>query len=204
MPLASLVGWGGAAVGTLTTLTQAVRVRRVGADGVSATTWSFFTLLSGFWLAYGVAVRSNEIVVAAAVGAPVLVGMLAQLDPAARRRGLARAALAVGLVAWLPAGLLGWNAGLLGVGGLIVATRLPQLVQLVRARHARGVSTWSWALGSASLCLWLAYYVATSRADAAATMAMALCANLAIVALALARHRVAARRVAPPPALAVA
>jgi uncharacterized protein with PQ loop repeat len=85
--------------------------------------------------------------------------------------------------------LFGWNAGLLGIGVLVVATRAPQLAQLFRARHAEGVSATSWLLGATSVSLWLVYYVATSRTAAAITMAAALVANLSIVMLAVARHR---------------
>ena len=73
----------------------------------------------------------------------------------------------------------------------MVATRMPQLVELVRVRHARGVSTASWLLGSLSVSMWLCYYAASSMTAAAASMGLALVANLAIVALALYRHRTA-------------
>jgi uncharacterized protein with PQ loop repeat len=95
MPLASLVGWGGATAGTLTTVAQAVRIRRLGTDGVNATTWSLFALMSVFWLAYGIASHSAQIVAASLVGAPFLVGLLWMLDREARVRGLGRAVLAV-------------------------------------------------------------------------------------------------------------
>jgi len=189
MPLAALVGWGGVTVGTFTTVAQAVRVRRLGAEGVNATTWSLFTLMSLFWLAYGLAVRSPEIVTASIIGVPFLLGLLWMLDPATRWRGLGRAAVAVVATTWVPTALLGWNAGLLGIGVLVVATRALQLAQVVRAHHARGVSTASWLLGAASIALWLAYYVATSRTATAVTMGFALLANLSIVALSVARHR---------------
>jgi uncharacterized protein with PQ loop repeat len=205
MPIASIVGWGGGLVGTLTVIAQAARVRRVGADGVNATTWSLFTLMSAFWLAYGVATSSIEIVAASLAGVPFLVWLLCMLDWAERRRGLGRAAVAVAVTTWLPAALLGWNAGLLGIGVLVVATRLPQLAQLIRAHHARGVSTGSWLLGATSVAMWLTYYVATSRTAAAVTMGAALLTNVSIVAMAYARHRTT--RCAPalrPVALATA
>ncbi|HEY8081101.1 MAG TPA: hypothetical protein VIE15_03345 [Acidimicrobiales bacterium] len=189
MPLASIVGWSGVAVGTATTLAQLVRVRQRGTDGVNATTWSLFTLMSAFWLSYGLAASSLEVIVANVVGAPFLIALLARLDGDARRRGLAQGLAAVTVTTWLPMALFGWNAGLVGVGVLIVATRLPQLVRLLRASHARGVSTASWALGSLNVALWLAYYASSSMPAAAASMIFALVANVSIVLLAVARHR---------------
>jgi len=152
--------------------------------------------MSAFWLSYGLAVGSAEVVVGSLVGAPFLVWLLCMLDAAERRRGLAGAAAAIAVTTWLPAALLGWNAGLLGIGVLIVATRMPQLVELARADHAHGVSTGSWLLGSASVTMWLAYYVSSSMTAAAASMVLALAANLSIVALAAARHRGAPTRAA--------
>jgi uncharacterized protein with PQ loop repeat len=189
MSPAELVGWGGAVVGTLTILAQAVRIRRVGVDGVNATTWSLFLCMSSFWFAYGLAIGSVEILVASVAGLPFFAWLLAMLEPRDRWLGLVRAAAAVGVVTWLPSALLGWNAGLLGIGVLVVATRMPQLVELVRVRHARGVSAGSWLLGSLSVVLWLGYYLGTARAAAAATMSAALVTNLTIVALAVVRHR---------------
>jgi uncharacterized protein with PQ loop repeat len=199
MPLAAFVGWGGAVLGTLTSAAQHVRVRRRGADGVNATTWSLFLCMSGFWLAYGVAVRSPEIVAASVAGAPFNVALLAHLARHERRRGLWHAACAVAGVTVVPAVLFGWGAGLLGIGVLVVATRAPQLVQLVRARHAHGVSVSSWTLGVTSVALWLAYYLSTSQHAAACTMTAALACNVAIVSLTVVRHRGAASTV---PALA--
>jgi uncharacterized protein with PQ loop repeat len=200
MPLAAVVGWGGAVLGTLTSIAQLVRVRRRGGDGVNATTWSLFLLMSGFWLAYGVAVDAPPIVVASLAGAPFNVALLRRLAAPERRRGLSRAGVAVAATTVAPAALFGWNAGLLGIGLLVVATRAPQLVQLVRAQHADGVSVGSWLLGVASVALWLGYYVATARTAAAATMLAALACNLGIVALTVLRHRgvrTASRRTQP-------
>src|SRR5579863_2431210 len=105
MPLASLMGWGGVTVGTLTTFAQVVRVRRVGADGVNATTWSLFAIMSVVWLAYGLSSHSHEIVAGTLIGAPFFVWLLSMLDPMDRWRGLGRAALAVAPTTWVPAAL---------------------------------------------------------------------------------------------------
>jgi uncharacterized protein with PQ loop repeat len=157
--------------------------------------------MSVFWLAYGTAVHSPEIVTSSIVGAPFMIWLLVLLDATQRREGIARAAGSVTAVAVLPGLAFGWNAGLLGLGLLIVATRMPQLLQLVRATHAHGVSTSSWLLGASGVALWLMYYALTDKTFAAITMGAALSTNLFIAGLACARHRVArARR----PVLAVA
>jgi len=191
MPLAETVGWCGAAVGTATTLVQALRVWREGTGGVNATTWSLFTLMAAFWLCFGVAQRSPEIVIGTLAGLPMLVWLLTQLEASERRAGLQRGVPAVLAAVWLPAALLGWNAGLLGIAALMAATRLPQLLELTRVRHPYGVSIWSWALGSTSLALWIGYYVGTGMRVAALAVAIALAANLSIVGLASYRRRTA-------------
>jgi uncharacterized protein with PQ loop repeat len=189
MEFAAAAGWGGAIFGTLTTVAQVVRIRRLGTDGVNATTWALFLVMSAFWLGYGIAVRSPEIDVSVLAAAPFLCWLLALLSPVARWGGVVRALAAVGACAVVPALFFGWNVGLLGIGALTVATRMPQLVQLVRARHADGVSVSSWIMGAASVGLWLAYYASTSRYAAAASMLAALLANLSIVMLTTLRHR---------------
>lgn len=191
MPLALVVGWSGVTAGAATTLAQVVRVRREGTDGVNATTWALFTLMSAFWLAYGISAGSPEVVAGTLLGLPPLVWLLSMLEGPERRRGLLRGAGAIFAAAWVPAALFGWNVGLLGLGVLMVATRMPQLLELVRVRHARGVSTASWLIGSASVVLWLTYYVTSEMTAAAVSMALALVANVTIVALAAYRHRTA-------------
>jgi uncharacterized protein with PQ loop repeat len=189
MPLASLVGWGGGLLGLVMTYLQAVRVYRKGPDGVSATTWSLFTLMAMFWLCYGFAAHSAQVIAGTAAGVPLMVWLLAMVDPTELRKGLARGAAAIVLTTWVPALLLGWDAGLLGIGVLMVVTRFPQLLELVRVDHARGVSSGSWIIGSVSVTMWLIYYASSRMTAAAISMAFALAMNLAIVAMAVVRHR---------------
>lgn len=202
MPLASLAGWSGAVLGTITTIAQVVRVRREGTDGVNATTWALFLVMSGFWIAYGSSVGSAQVIVSATVSIPLLTWLVVLLDRREAVRGLLLAVAVVGVCAGLPADRLGWSAGVLGLGIVIVGTRMPQLLQLLRSRHADGVSVTSWLTGAASVVLWLAYYSTTGQVAAAVTMAAACCMNASIVVLTLRRHRTNAPELAP--ALAIA
>ena len=204
MHLAAVVGWSGVVVGTLTNGAQARRIGRQGPDGVNATTWSLFTMMTFVWLAYGASVGSPEVVASALCGLPFLVVLLARLDPTTRWRSLTIAAGLLGVVVGVPTAALGWDAGLLGLGGVIVLTRLPQLRQLVWARHADGVSTGSWLLGSLNVGLWLVFYATTHHAVAAATMGIAMATNLSIVGLAVLRHRQGSTRPSPADELALA
>ncbi len=189
MSLGALAGWAGAALGTWTAIAQVLRIRRCGTDVVNAATWSLFLTMSGFWLAYGLAVRSPEIVAATIAGTPFLCWLLWLLDPRERRRGLVPAAVVVLACAFAPAALFGWSAGVLGLGVVIVGTRLPQLVQLLRQREVVGVSVGSWVLGATSVSLWLGYYVSVGHVAAAFVMAAALAANVSIAGLAALRQR---------------
>src|SRR5579871_6223922 len=115
MHLAAVVGWSGVVVGTLTNGAQARKIGRQGADGVNATTWSLFTLMSLVWLAYGASVGSPEVVASALCGLPFLVVLLARLDPVTRWRCLGIAAALLGVVVGAPTAISGWDAGLLGL-----------------------------------------------------------------------------------------
>lgn len=189
MSVGALAGWAGATLGTWTAAAQVVRIRRHGTQGVNATTWALFLTMSAYWLAYGLVVRSPEIIASVLVAAPFLCWLLWLLDPQERTRGLVPAILIVLACAFGPAALFGWSAGVLGLGVVIVGTRMPQLLQLVRQREVVGVSVGSWLLGASSVALWLAYYLSVHHLAAAATMCAALVANLSIAALATLRQR---------------
>lgn len=194
MPLAEVCGWGGVTLGLVTTIAQAVRIRRIGTDGVNATTWSLFLLMAMYWIAYGIAVGSPEVIIGTSLSMPLLIWLLVMLDGAERRRGMVRGAASILLAAWLPAAVFGWSVGLLGLGVLMVSTRLPQLLELIRADHADGVSTASWVTGAASVTLWFVYYVSSSMTAAAVTMVLACSANVSIVVMARIRHRGSVQR----------
>jgi uncharacterized protein with PQ loop repeat len=175
------------ALGVVGTFAQFRRVRRDGAAGVSAATWTLFCLMGGFWMAYGTAAHSPEVVVGSLSLLPMqlsIVARLRPLDPATVGRAVAFFALCC--VA--PALVLGWDAGVLGVGVAMTVTRMPQLIELVRERDASGVSATSWYVGAAGCALWIAYYASTGMTAALAATAAAGLASLAIAGLATWRH----------------
>lgn len=187
MNFASSCGYLGVALGVVGTFAQYRRVARDGAAGVSPATWTLFFLMGGFWIAYGTAAHSPEVVLGSVTLLPMqlsIVYRLRPLDPVTVGRAVAFFALCC--VA--PALVLGWDAGVLGVGVAMTVTRMPQLIELVREPDASGVSAASWYLGVAGCALWIAYYASRGMAAALTATAAAGLASLAIAALATWRH----------------
>lgn len=180
-------GYLGVALGVVATFAQFRRVRRDGAAGVSPATWTLFCLMGGFWIAYGTAVHSPEIVLGSLTLLPMqlsIVSRLRPLDPAV----VGRAAGFFALCCVAPTLVLGWDAGVLGVGVAMTVTRMPQLIELVREPDASGVSAASWYVGAAGCALWIAYYASTGMAAALIATAAAGLTSLAIAGLATWRH----------------
>lgn len=187
MNLASACASLAVALGVVGTFAQVRRVRRDGPAGVSPATWTLFCLMGGFWVAYGTAAHSLAVVMGSVLIWPMqaaIVNRLRPLDPAT----LARSVAFFALCCVAPALVLGWDAGVLGVGVAMTVTRLPQLIELVRERDATGVSAASWYLGVTGCALWIAYYASTGMAAALAATAAAGLTSLAIAALATWRH----------------
>jgi uncharacterized protein with PQ loop repeat len=184
---ASLCGYLAVSLGVVGTLAQVARVRRDGAAGVSPATWTLFCLMGGFWIPYGVAAHSPEVVLGSAILLPMqlfVVSRLRPIDPVT----LGRAAAFFALCCVAPALVLGWDAGVLGVGVAMTVTRMPQLIELVREPDASGVSATSWFLGVAGCALWVTYYASTGMAAALIATAAAGLTSLAIAVLATWRH----------------
>lgn len=187
MHFAPVVGYVAVALGVVGTYAQVRRVRRDGVAGVSPATWTLFCLMGGFWISYGIVAHSAQVVVGSVVLLPMQLSVVSRLRPL-DVAVLARSAALFALCCVAPSLVLGWNAGVLGVGVVMVVTRMPQLIELIREPDATGVSSASWFLGVAGCALWAAYYAATSLTAALVATAAAGLASLAIALLASWRH----------------
>jgi uncharacterized protein with PQ loop repeat len=88
----------------------------------------------------------------------------------------------------LPTVIWGWNVGAGSIGVVMVFTRLPQIIDLIRLPSVEGVSVMSWLLSSVNLGLWLYYYVVHHATGAALSMVITIASNLLITVLAARRH----------------
>ena len=187
--LTAAIGWLAVAVGLVGTAAQWRRVSLEGVEGVSLATWSLFTMMGGFWIAYGLAAGSWPVVLGSLIVLPLQVAILIRLAPwrAWRTVGWSLALFAVSCL--MPAVIGGWSAGVYGIGVAMSLTRGPQLVELVREVDASGVSTASWTLGAVGSILWVAYYDGDHLWAALVATSAAGLANLIIATLAAWRHR---------------
>lgn len=191
--LALNFGWAAVVVGLFGPWAQFQRARRLGVEGVSSATWVLFVLVGGFWITYGIAARSWEIILGSLVVLPLQVAIVIRLQPWRQMAVLARSLAFFVIVCVLPTLTWGWVGGVYGSGVAVVANRGPQLIELVREQDASGVSVMSWLLGVAGTMLWVAYYQDVHLWAAMVATTFAGLANLSIAVLAAWRHRQARR-----------
>ncbi len=189
LSFAHVVGWLGVALSFLATWYQFHRVRTVGIDGVSLTTWFQFCLMGGFWMSYGAAVHDVVIIAGSLFCWPLQAAIVMRLSPLRQLGTLARAVAFIGACSLLPTLAFGWTAGVYGTGVAMVANRMPQLTKLVRHKGDMGVSVGSWSIGAACSAMWIVYYIPTKLWAPLISTAAAMCGNIAIAVLAAYRHR---------------
>jgi uncharacterized protein with PQ loop repeat len=90
---------------------------------------------------------------------------------------------------WAPGFLWGWNGMVLGVGITMVAIRVPQCVELVKTRHAQGVSVGSWVFSMFTSLLWVIYYFDIHAIAPLASATASMVVSALISGLAAWRHR---------------
>ena len=188
MSAADIIGWIGALTGGFMTAIQYFRARRVGVDGISPLTWSLFLMMGIFWMAYGFEEHSACMVVGTLMVAPVQAAILFAIGWRETWRSMVLALLMVIVTILLPTIIWGWNVGAGSIGVVMVFTRLPQIVDLIRLPSVEGVSVMSWLLSSVNLGLWLYYYVVHHDSGAALSMVITIASNLLITVLAARRH----------------
>ena len=188
MSAADIIGWIGALTGGFMTAIQYFRAHRVGVDGISPLTWSLFLMMGIFWMAYGFEEHSACMVVGTLMVAPVQAAILFAIGWRETWRSMVLALLMVIVTILLPTIIWGWNVGAGSIGVVMVFTRLPQIVDLIRLPSVEGVSVMSWLLSSVNLGLWLYYYVVHHDSGAALSMVITIASNLLITVLAARRH----------------
>src|SRR5487761_2057864 len=146
----------------LQSLAQAMRIRRIGADGVSLATWLLAVFVSQTWLCYGIVFHVPAEIWA---NVPSMSFALGVAWLAARTQRHLQRALAsyVGLLAiTIAATLAGSNAPhhwILSSTAVASSTiiYMPQLALVVRPKNLSVVSSLSWFIASLSAASWLAY-----------------------------------------------
>lgn len=182
------MGWLGVATGVVGVAYQLRRVRERGVEGVSLATWILFSYMGCFWITYGFAAHSVEIVLGSALMLPIQLSIVYRLKPWRRLSVPARALGYVVLCCVAPTLLWGWAGGVFGTGIAMTINRAPQLIELIRHADATGVSATSWYVGALGGTLWILYYSGAHLWAALTATAFASLASLAIALLATWRH----------------
>ncbi len=181
-------------------LSQLVRIVRVGAQGVSLTTWILSAFVAEIWAGYGLIFHVPAEIYANlpfwAVASYVVVAV-------ARSQGSTRRATIL-YVATVGLAVLATLAGLTPAGRAALATLadasavviyLPQLAVTLRTSDLTGVSVLSWALALVTSLAWALYGALIHQPPVALPSIVMVPSALAILVKA-ARHRVRARALA--------
>ena len=108
------MGWLAVASGVVGTSYQLRRVRTLGVEGVSLATWVLFVYMGCFWITYGVAARSAQVVLGSALIMPIQLSILFRLAPWRRWAVPARALGYFVACCVTPTILWGWAGGVFG------------------------------------------------------------------------------------------
>ena len=176
-------------MGGFMTVVQYRRTKRVGVDGISPLTESMFLMLGIFFMAYGLTLHSAPLFLGTMFSAPFQLAILLAIGWSKTWRTMLGALAIVIFAIFLPAALWGWNVGAGSIGIVMMFTRLPQIVDLIRMPSVEGVSVVSWLLSSVNLGLWLYYYGYHHDTGAAISMVITITSNLLIVVITALRHR---------------
>jgi uncharacterized protein with PQ loop repeat len=190
------IRWVAVALTVWGTLAQYRRSLRAGVEGVALATWLLFSLMSVFWISYGVEQRSAVIVLGSLIVLPIQLAVIFRLAPWKTPRVVARVLLFVLVGCVVPALLFGWSGGVFGAGVVMVVTRAPQIIELIRHRDAEGVSVAMWLFSTVALSLWVIYYQNAHLWAALTSTACAVVASSSIALLASWRHRQMSERLA--------
>jgi uncharacterized protein with PQ loop repeat len=182
------MGWAAVLLGIVGTLMQFRRVQSEGVAGVSLATWVLFVYMGTFWITYGVAARSAEVILGSLGVLPIQLSILVRLRPWDHWRVIVRALAYFVVCCVAPTLIWGWAGGVYGTGVAMTINRAPQLIELIRERDASGVSAASWYVGVVGCLLWIDYYTGVRLWAALTATAVAGLANLAIALLASYRH----------------
>jgi len=187
--LCATLGWIAITIGVVSTFAQLARAYAVGIEGISLATWFMFSLLGCFWIAYGAYVHSLIISMGSLSVLPFQVVVIVRLKPWLRWPVIQRCLLFFSVFCVGPTLVWGWSVGVLGVGLVMIATRLPQLIELARHRGAMGVSVGAWSLSTFGTLLWIIYDAGFHFWAAALVTLGSGVANVTIASLAGWRHR---------------
>jgi hypothetical protein len=145
--------------------------------------------LGSFWVAYGVvSAHSWQVILGSLLILPLQVSIVVRLKPWRRWRVTTRSFAFFVVACVLPTLLWGWAGGVYGTGIAMVATRVPQIVELIRQQDASGVSVNSWVFAVGGSALWIVYYAGVHLWAPLISTFCAGIASLVIALLAFWRH----------------
>ena len=164
---------------------QAVRVSRLGADGVALSTWMALVLVGELWAIYGLLAR---VPAELATNIPNVAVCLLVVFQVARRRGSLRAStlsasvLSITVIAFAIACYAGRAQNLEAIVAITFSLGLyiPQLRKSLVQGDLEGLSPTSWAMNTLAALSWLAYGIIIGKFPIYLPSAIAIPVSLVI------------------------
>lgn len=182
-------GWIAVVLSVVVAYTQFKRMSERGTEGVSLATWTLFLYLDIFWILYGIAVNSWQLIIGCGIALPLQLLIWFRLKPREQVRVSFHSLLLFCAFSILPALKWGWAGASVGAGIVGWVTRGPQLLHLVRHEGATGVSTSSWSTAATGSALWVLYYSGARLWPVMYVTAVGGLASVVVASLAVWRHR---------------
>lgn len=188
--LVALTSWAAVTAGTASVVVQFRRVNAQGIEAVSLATWLMFTLIGGFWIAYGaLSAHSWAVIWGSLLCWPLQASIVVRLKPWRHRRGSSQATALFVATCVVPGVVGGWAWCVYGCGVAMTLLRVPQFMELLRTGDARGVSSASWFIGAGCAALWIVYYWNVHLWAPLFATACSGTASVVIAVMAVWRHR---------------
>jgi len=193
-----ILGFLAGAIGLGLAAPQAVRVRKLGAFGVSSPTWILTLIAYTSWLGYGLRTDSPSQIVANGISSALTIWLLTALLAGKRWKW----PVIIGALVIFPTAMIflpemAMSAFLLS----LVAATWPQVVRAWRAWRQKtpipAVSKLSWTLYLTSGLLWVAYAALGGRVLVLFTSGLNVVASIAILALTILANKSGSEQTEP-------
>jgi len=198
--ISETLGFLAGAIGLGLAAPQAIRVRKLGAFGVSSATWILTLIAYTSWLGYGLRTDSPSQIVANGISSALTIWLLTALLAGKRWKW----PIIIGTLAVFPTTMIFLPEMLMSAFLLsLVAATWPQIARAWRAWRQKtpipAVSKFSWALYLTSGLLWVAYAILGGRILVFFTSGLNVVASIAILTFTILANRSGTERTESTP-----
>jgi uncharacterized protein with PQ loop repeat len=163
MTLVALLSTLAVAVTIIQFAPQAIRVHKVGTEGVAVGSWALFTCTTAAWLSYGLREHLWALTLVNLVVGPLSWSILVRLARRGGRTAHLAALAALCAVAWAGLTWVWPTVSVAVLAGVEVLAVVPQTVEVFSSKALSGVSSLTWLATAGAQSLWGFYGIAVGK-----------------------------------------